>query len=80
MFAFMRRHWAAYLIGAALAVAMGFGVSHFLGEKWSTPADVRAERVAAEKSNKKAADQLADMSDGELSSSDPSDSADAPSE
>ena len=31
MFAFIRKHWVAYLIGAATAVALGFGVSYVLG-------------------------------------------------
>ena len=35
MFAFIRKHWVAYLIGAAVAVALGFGVSYVLGVKWS---------------------------------------------
>ena len=47
MFAFIRKHWVAYLIGAAVAVALGFGVSYVLGVKWSTPEDVRAERQEA---------------------------------
>ena len=47
MFAFIRKHWVAYLIGAATAVALGFGVSYVLGVKWSTPEDVRAERQGA---------------------------------
>ena len=37
MFAFIRKHWVAYLIGAAVAVVLGFGVSYVLGVKWSTP-------------------------------------------
>lgn len=45
MFAFIRRHWIAYVIGAALAVVAGFGLSYMLGQKWSTPPEVRAERV-----------------------------------
>ena len=47
MFAFIRKHWVAYLIGAAVAVVLGFGVSYVLGVKWSTPEDVRAERQEA---------------------------------
>lgn len=47
MFAFIRKHWVAYLIGAAFAAALGLGVSYILGVKWSTPEDVRAERQEA---------------------------------
>lgn len=47
MFAFIRKHWVAYLIGAAVAVVLGFGVSYVLGVKWSTSEDVRAERQEA---------------------------------
>lgn len=65
MFAFIRRHWVAYVIGAALAVAAGFGLSYMLGQKWSTPPEVRAERVQAEIENQESADQIAETSEDE---------------
>lgn len=49
MFSFMRRHLVAYIIGAIVAVALGFGVSYLIGIKGSTPEKVRAERIEAEK-------------------------------
>lgn len=65
MFAFIRRHWIAYVIGAALAVVAGFGLSYMLGQKWSTPPEVRAERVQAEIENQESADQIAETSEDE---------------
>ena len=60
MFAFIRKHWAAYLIGAGIAVALGLGVSYILGVKWSTPEDVRAERQEAYAEDAKERNQMAD--------------------
>lgn len=65
MFAFIKRHWVAYVIGAALAVVAGFGLSYVLGQKWSTPPEVRAERVQAEIENQESADQIAETSEDE---------------
>lgn len=49
MFSFIKRHWIPYLVGAVLALILGFCAAWFIGVKGSTPADVREERVAAEK-------------------------------
>lgn len=49
VFAFIKEHWKAYLVGAAIAVVLGLGLAYFLGVKWSTPEDVRAEHVASER-------------------------------
>lgn len=65
MLSFIKQHWVAYVIGAAVALALGFGVSYVLGVKWSTPPEVRAQRIEAEQTNKKTADQIAELSDGE---------------
>lgn len=65
MLSFIKQHWVAYVIGAAVALALGFGVSYVLGIKWSTPPEVRAQRIEAEQTNKKTADQIADLSDGQ---------------
>ena len=65
MFAFIRRHWVAYVVGAALAVVAGFGLSYMLGQKWYTPPEVRAERVQAEIENQESADQIAETSEDE---------------
>lgn len=64
MLSFIKQHWVAYVIGAAVALALGFGVSYVLGIKWSTPPEVRAQRIEAEQTNKKTADQIADLSNG----------------
>lgn len=59
MFDFIKRHWVAYLIGALAAAALGLGVSHIAGEKFSTPPEIRAERIKAEQTHKKDVDQMA---------------------
>lgn len=64
LFAFIRSHWLAYIIGVAVAVLLGLGASYFLGVKWSTPADVRRERIAAEKQSHIEADDMADIING----------------
>lgn len=46
VFSFIKRNWIAYLIGAVLAILLGLGVAYFLGVKWSTPEEVRSERLA----------------------------------
>lgn len=48
MFEFIKEHWVQYLIGATVAALLGLGLSFYLGNKWSTPESVRAERVKAE--------------------------------
>lgn len=60
MFSFMRRHWVAYLVGAILALALGFGVAYFVGVKGSLPAETRAERIAAEKKAAEVGEELED--------------------
>lgn len=58
MFSFIRRHWVAYLIGALVALALGFGAAWYIGVKGSLPEDVRAERIASEKAAKEADDEM----------------------
>lgn len=65
MLSFIKKHWIAYLVGATLAVALGFGASYLLGVKWSTPPEIRAQRIEAEESNRKAADAIGRLDDGE---------------
>lgn len=48
MLRFIKDHWVAYLIGAVLAVALGFGASYLFWIKGSTPDDVHAKEIAAE--------------------------------
>lgn len=60
MFSFIRKHWAAYLIGAAVAVALGFGASYVLGIKWSTPPEVRAERLEEQEKDEEERNQLSE--------------------
>ena len=45
MFRYIKEHWVRYLIGATIAVLLGLGLSYYLGEKWSTPDSVRAQRA-----------------------------------
>lgn len=45
MFRYIKEHWVQYLIGATVAVLLGLGLSYYLGEKWSTPDSVRAQRA-----------------------------------
>lgn len=58
MLSFIRRHWVAYLIVAAVAIVLGFGVAYFVGVKGSTPEKVRTERIAAEKRDEETLDKL----------------------
>lgn len=45
MFRYIKEHWVQYLIGATIAILLGLGLSYYLGEKWSTPDSVRAQRA-----------------------------------
>lgn len=42
---YIKEHWVQYLIGATIAALLGLGLSYYLGEKWSTPDSVRAQRA-----------------------------------
>lgn len=59
MFRFIGRHWIVYIILAVFAIVLGFGAASILGVKWSTPADVRAAHIEAERNNSKSSDTLA---------------------
>ena len=50
MLEYIREHWIQYLVGATIAALLGLGLSFYLGEKWSTPESVRAQRVEEEQS------------------------------
>lgn len=58
MLSFIRRHWVAYAVGAALALLLGFGTAWFVDVKCSTPEDIRAERIKAEQAAAQADKQL----------------------
>ena len=58
MLSFIRHHWVAYAVGAALALLLGFGAAWFVGVKCSTPEDIRAERIKAEQAAAQADKQL----------------------
>ncbi len=64
MFSFMRRHWVAYLVATIIALALGFGAAYFVRVKGSLPDEVRAERIAAEKKQAEAVDQIDEVSSG----------------
>lgn len=51
MFSFIKRHWIAYLVGAAVAVALGFGLSYFVGVAGSTPEAQGLELSEVEQGN-----------------------------
>lgn len=70
MFAFIQKHWVAYLVGAAVAVALGFGASYVLGIKWSTPPEVRAERLEEQEKDEELNSQLADDEETSVGSTD----------
>lgn len=59
MFSFIRSHWKAYLIGFVLAIALGLGAALFLGAKWSTPAEIRADHIKAESDRSSVIDEVA---------------------
>lgn len=50
MLEYIREHWIQYLVGATIAALLGLGLSFYLGEKWSTPESVRAQRIEEEQS------------------------------
>ena len=57
MFSFIKRHWIAYLIGAIVAIALGFGLSYFVGVAGSTPEAQRVARNEAERAQDASNDQ-----------------------
>ena len=50
MFSFIMRHWIVYLIGAIVALALGFGLAYFVGVKGSTPEALHFEEINQEQS------------------------------
>lgn len=60
MVEYIKEHWVQYLIGATVAALLGLGLSAFLGEKWSTPDSVRAQRAESELSSS-LGDELDDL-------------------
>lgn len=48
MIEYIRDHWVQYLIGVTIAALLGLGLSFYLGQKWSTPESVRAQRIEEE--------------------------------
>ena len=70
MLSFIRRHWVAYAVGAAIALLLGFGAAWFVGVKCSTPEDIRAERIKAEQAAAQADKQLETDTAGSYDASD----------
>lgn len=58
MIDFIKEHWIQYLIGATVAALLGLGLSFYLGEKWSTPESVRAQRIAEEEAQEEELEDL----------------------
>lgn len=48
MFSFIKKHWVFYLVGAIVAVALGFALALFVGAKGSTPENLHADEVVQE--------------------------------
>ena len=48
MLRYIKEHWLIYLIGVAVAVALGLSASYVVGVIGSTPVDVRVERRESE--------------------------------
>ena len=48
MFSFIKKHWVFYLVGAIVAVALGFALALFVGAKGSTPENLHADDVVQE--------------------------------
>lgn len=48
MFSFIKKHWVFYLVGAIVAVALGFALALFVGAKGSTPENHHADEVVQE--------------------------------
>ena len=72
MIDYVKEHWLQYLIGATVAILLGFGLSFYLGQKWSTPESVRAQRIEEERAREEALSQdeddvndLSDINDAE---------------
>ena len=58
MIEYIRDHWVQYLIGATIAALLGLGLSFYLGQKWSTPESVRAQRIEEERRKESELDGL----------------------
>lgn len=43
MFSFIKKHWLAYIIGVALAVAVGLGAAYVVGLVGTTPDDAPSQ-------------------------------------
>ena len=65
MGSFIREHWLAYLVGAAIAVVLGLGGAYILGVKWSTPQEVREDRIEHEKARDEEIDDFKDFLDNQ---------------
>lgn len=68
MIQFIKEHWLPYLIGAALAVILGFSAAFFVGIVGSTPDDVIEEEVQSEEAREESTESLQESLDPEASS------------
>ena len=81
MFSFIKRHWIVYLVGAVVALALGFALAYAVGVAGSTPEAVRVERNEAEQTQDVAAieEELENLGDSQDSDNDDSGDKDASS-
>ncbi len=81
MFSFIKRHRIVYLVGAIVALALGFALAYAVGVVGSTPEAVRVERNEAEQTQDVAAieEELENLGDSQNSDNDGSSDKDASS-
>lgn len=68
MFTFIKRHWVAYLVGALIALALGFGVAYAVGVIGSTPETTRLEQIEAEQEDAEASEDASAETDASSAS------------
>ena len=68
MFTFIKRHWVAYLVGALIALALGFGVAYAVGVIGSTPEVTRIEQTEAEQEDAEASEDASAETDASSAS------------
>ncbi len=67
MFRFIKEHWLPYLIGAALAIILGFSAAFFVGVVGSTPDDVMEDQVQSEEDREASTESMQESLEPEAS-------------